>query len=138
MGGVTDTLAIDRTGTTALRRTLSLLMPVFLLAALMIMVADRADASTVGAGTAAAAAVSSGSGGTSVGAGAQINVRAIICAILVALRAGFGGFFGAIFDRLIAAFGCTAAPSGVPAPDETTMTMTMMTTTDRRHQLRFA
>jgi hypothetical protein len=115
MGGTIQTLDIDRAGPTAFRRTLALLLPVFVLAALMIMIADRADASTASAGAAVAAA-SVSAGGESAVAGAQINIRALICGILFALRAGFGSFFGFIFDRLIVAFGCTANPSGVPNP----------------------
>ncbi len=44
---------------------------------------------------------------------AQINFQAIVCPILLALRAAFGNFFGlgAVFDGLLAAFGCTV-PSG--------------------------
>jgi hypothetical protein len=111
MVGATHTVEIDGTGSAAFRRTLSLLLPVFLLAALMIMVADRADASTAaGAGVAAAAVTA---GGASTTAGAQINIAALVCSILSALRAAFGAFFGGIFDRLLAAFGCTAVPSGV-------------------------
>ena len=110
MGGATHTLEIEGTGSAAFRRTLSLLLPVFLLAALMIMVADRADASTAGAGVAAAAVTA---GGSSAAAGAQISIRALVCAILTSVRAAFGSFFGGIFDRLLAGFGCTAVPSGV-------------------------
>ena len=58
---------------------------------------------------AAAAVVGSSSG-------SQISFQAIICPILVALKALFGGLFGgrfvAIFDRLLLFFGCTVNPSG--------------------------
>ena len=110
MSGITEQLEINGSGQTAFRRTLSLLLPVFLLAALMMMVADRADASAAGS-TAAAAAVAAGSSasaGSTAGA-AQINFQAIVCPILLFLRAVFGGFFGlgAIFDALLVRFGCT-------------------------------
>jgi hypothetical protein len=116
MAGATHTLEIDGTGSAAFRRTLSLLLPVFLLAALMIMVADRADASTAGAGVAAAAVTA---GGSSTSAGAQLDIRGLVCSILSALRGAFGAFFGGIFDRILVAFGCTAVPSGVvPGGDD--------------------
>jgi len=41
----------------------------------------------------------------------QFDFRAIICPILLFLKAAFGPFFGGIFDGLLAAFGCTT-PSG--------------------------
>ena len=51
--------------------------------------------------------------GATASSAAQINIQAIVCPILLALRAAFGNFFGlgAIFDALLAAFGCTV-PSG--------------------------
>ncbi len=42
---------------------------------------------------------------------AQISIQAIVCPILLILRAIFGGFFGGIFDALLARFGCIV-PSG--------------------------
>jgi len=111
MSGTFQALEIDRGGPTAFRRTLSLLLPIFLLAALMMMVSDRADASTAGAGVAAAAVAASGAGGASAGA-AQFNFQAIICPILLFLRAIFGSFLGGLFDALLAAFGCVTQPSG--------------------------
>ncbi len=51
--------------------------------------------------------------GASASSAAQINFQAIVCPILFALKAAFGNFFGlgAVFDGLLAAFGCTG-PSG--------------------------
>ena len=109
MSGAFQALEIDGSGPTAFRRTLSLLLPIFLLAALMMMVSDRADASTAGAGVAATAVAASGAG---TAAAAQFDFRAIICPILLFLRAAFGPFFAGIFDSLLAAFGCIAQPSG--------------------------
>ena len=42
---------------------------------------------------------------------AQINIGAIVCPILLALKAIFGSFFGlgAIFDALLTAFGCNVS-----------------------------
>ena len=37
---------------------------------------------------------------------AQINIQAIVCPILLALRAVFGGFLGGFFDALLVRFGC--------------------------------
>ncbi len=110
MGGATQTFTIDGTGLNARRRVLSLLLPVLLLAAMLIMVADRADASTAGAGVAAAAVTAGATSST----GAQISISAIICPILRFLQAAFGPFFSGIFNSLLVAFGCIAAPSGVP------------------------
>jgi len=119
MGGNIATLQLDGHRPTVIRRTLSLLLPVFLLAALMIMVADRADASTAGAGVAAAAV---STGGASAGVGAidfEFDISSIVCPILLFVRAAFGPFFGGIFDSLLGAFGCTSQPSGVtPPPDD--------------------
>ncbi len=52
------------------------------------------------------------SGATASSAG-QFNFQAIVCPILLALKAAFGSFFGlgAVFDGLLAAFGC-GVPSG--------------------------
>ena len=111
MSGATQTFEIEGYGPTAFRRVLSLLLPVLLLAALMMVVADRADASTAAAGVAATATAS----GATAGA-AQINFQAIVCPILLALRAfflnsPFAGFLAGIFTSLLAAFGCVI-PSG--------------------------
>ena len=53
--------------------------------------------------------------GATASSAAQINFQAIVCPILLALRAAFGNFFGlgAIFNGLLAAFGCSV-PSGTP------------------------
>ncbi|MEA2900192.1 MAG: hypothetical protein QOH36_79 [Actinomycetota bacterium] len=108
MSGAIQALEIDGSGPTAFRRTLSLLLPIFLLAALMMMVGDRADASTAGAGVAATAVASSGA----AGAASQFSISAIVCPILLFLRAAFGPFFAGLFDSLLAAFGCITQPSG--------------------------
>jgi hypothetical protein len=39
-------------------------------------------------------------------ANAQINFQQIVCPILLALQQALGGFFAAIFNALLAAFGC--------------------------------
>ena len=51
--------------------------------------------------------------GGATASSAQINIQAIVCPILLALRAIFGHFFGlgAIFDGLLTRFGC-GVPSG--------------------------
>ena len=103
MSGAIQALEIDGGGPTAFRRVLSLLLPILLLAALMMMVSDRADAST---GSAGAVATASASGGS------QFSIQAIVCPILLFLRAAFGSFFAGIFDALLAAFGCITIPSG--------------------------
>ncbi|MEA2828897.1 MAG: hypothetical protein QOG43_3336 [Actinomycetota bacterium] len=105
MSGAIQALEIDGGGPTAFRRVLSLLLPVLLLAALMMMVSDRADASTAGAGVAATATAGAS-------AGSQFSIAAIVCPILLFLRAAFGPFFAGIFDSLLAAFGCITVPSG--------------------------
>jgi hypothetical protein len=104
MSGAIQALEIDGGGPTAFRRVLSLLLPILLLAALMMMVSDRADAS---AGSAGAVATASASGG-----GSQFSIQAIVCPILLFLRAVFGAFLAGIFDALLAAFGCITVPSG--------------------------
>jgi hypothetical protein len=108
-----QTLEINEFGPTAFRRTLSLLLPIFLLAALMMMVSDRADASTAGAGVAATAVASSGA----AGAASQFSISAIVCPILLAIRAAFGSgpfgsFVSAALQPLLVAFGCITQPSG--------------------------
>ena len=103
MSGPIQALEIDGGGPTAIRRVLSLLLPILLLAALMMMVSDRADAST-GSSGAVATASASGSGGQ--------FIQAIVCPILLFLRAVFGAFLAGIFDALLAAFGCITVPSG--------------------------
>ncbi|HEX7277946.1 MAG TPA: hypothetical protein VF244_11270 [Acidimicrobiales bacterium] len=67
----------------------------------------RRVASVGGAVATAAAMLFVVLGGTAASAG--ISLQAIVCPILLALRAGFGSFFGlgAVFDALLAAFGCT-------------------------------
>jgi hypothetical protein len=72
----------------------------------MMMVSDRADASTAGAGVAATATAGASAGGS------QFSIAAIVCPILLFLRAAFGPFFAGIFDSLLAAFGCITVPSG--------------------------
>ncbi|MEA2686408.1 MAG: hypothetical protein QOE93_1603 [Actinomycetota bacterium] len=113
MSGEIHAFEIDGAGPTALRRTLSLLLPMFLLAAMLLMVSDRADASVAAGATVAAASASSSSASASA---AQIDIgaliRAIVCPILGALASGpFGSFIGPIINRLRAAFGCPV-PSG--------------------------
>ena len=107
MSGTFEVLDLDRGGPTAFRRTLSLLLPIFLLAALMMMVSDRADASTAGAGVAATAVASSGAAAAS-----QFDAGAFICPILLFLAAAFGPAFAAFIQPLLVAFGCIAQPSG--------------------------
>ena len=104
MSGAIQALEIDGGGPTAFRRVLSLLLPILLLAALMMMVSDRADASSGSAGAVATASAS--------GAGSQFSIQAIVCPILLFLRAVFGSFLAGIFDALLAAFGCITVPSG--------------------------
>ncbi len=104
MSGAIQALEIDGGGPTAFRRVLSLLLPILLLAALMMMVSDRADASSGSAGAVATASAS--------GAGSQFSIQAIVCPILLFLRAVFGSFLAGIFDALLAAFGCITIPSG--------------------------
>ena len=105
MSGAIQALEIDGGGPTAFRRVLSILLPILLLAALMMMVSDRADASTGSAG-AVATASAAGAGGS------QFSIQAIVCPILLFLRAVFGSFLAGIFDALLAAFGCITVPSG--------------------------
>jgi hypothetical protein len=42
---------------------------------------------------------------------AQINLQAIVCPILLAIRGIFGGLIASIVDRLLQGFGCPT-PSG--------------------------
>lgn len=75
--------------------------------AMLVLVQDRADASPTN-GSVAAAVVVAGAGA------AQINIGAIVCPTLLAIRNAFastpfGGFVTPILNQLIIAFGC--APS---------------------------
>jgi hypothetical protein len=75
--------------------------------AMLVLVQDRADASPA-SGSVAAAVVVSGPGA------AQLEIGAITCPILLAVRAAFAnspfaGFVVPILNQLIVAFGC--APS---------------------------
>lgn len=118
MSGVIETLQIDQSGQPAFRRVMALLLPTFLVAGLLILVADRADASSARAGSAAAAVAASGATATaSASAGAQFSIRAIVCPILLALR-GLLPFLGGIIDALLVAFGCTTPSGPVVPPDD--------------------
>ena len=87
-------------------RLAAVLAGVALLFALVVLVQDRADATTA-AGGAVAAAVA--------GVDAQINFNQIFCAILLSIRNAFAGspFFGfiaAAINALLIAFGCIPSP----------------------------
>ena len=86
-------------------RLAAVLAGVALLFALVVLVQDRADATTSGGPVAAAVA----------GADAQINCSPIFCPILLSIRNAFAGspFFGfiaAAINALLIAFGCIPSP----------------------------
>ena len=107
---VGDVLVVGGTrGHAPARRVVATLVAIALLGAMLLVVADRAEAS---AGAPVAAAVS-------VDSAAQFSIPAIVCPILLFLRAAFGPFFGGIFDSLLAAFGCiNVSPGGPPDDDD--------------------
>lgn len=87
-----------------------MLVGLALIATMLLVVVDRADAAPVG-GKAAAVSVTAGA--------EQFSISAIVCPILLFLRAAFGPFFAGIFDSLLAAFGCiTVSPGGDPDDDD--------------------
>jgi hypothetical protein len=87
----------------------SVLVGLALIATMLLVVVDRAEAAP-----AAPAAAS-----LTVGGAEQFNIAAIVCPILLFLRAAFGPFFAGIFDSLLAAFGCiTVSPGGEPPDDD--------------------
>ena len=92
------------------RRVVSLLVGIALLATMLLLVADKAEAAP-GAGPAAALVVTGGDSG-------QFSIAAIVCPILLFLRAAFGPFFSGIFDSLLAAFGCINVSPGGPIDDD--------------------
>ena len=89
-------------------RLSSLLIAFAMLAGSLLLVQQQADAAPAGAGPVAAVAA------PGLDAAAQINIQAIVCPILFAVRDAFddgpfGGFVTPILNQLLAAFGCTAS-----------------------------
>ena len=81
-----------------------------LVAGSLLLIQQRADAAPASSAVSAAVA-----GAALDGVQAQLgNFSSIVCAILLAVRSAFAGFFGGfvtpIIDSLLVAFGC--APSG--------------------------
>jgi hypothetical protein len=92
------------------RRVVSLIVALALFASMLLLVADKAEAAP-SAPVAAAVSVDA--------ATAQFNISAIVCPILLFLRAAFGPFFAGIFDSLLAAFGCiNVSPGGPTTTDD--------------------
>ena len=88
---------------------MSLLVALALFASMLFVVADRAEA-------APAAPVATATVSADVG---QFSIPAIVCPILLFLRAAFGPFFAGIFDSLLAAFGCiNVSPGGPTTTDD--------------------
>ena len=91
------------------RRVVSVMVAVAMLGALLLVVADRAEASPSSVAVASVVAPES----------AQFGISQIVCPILLFLRAAFGPFFSGIFDSLLAAFGCiNVSPGGPPDDDD--------------------
>ena len=107
---VGDVVMVGSRGHAPARRVVSLLVGIALLATMLLLVADKAEAAPA-AGPAAALVVSGGDS-------AQFSIPAIVCPILLFLRAAFGPFFSGIFDSLLAAFGCINVSPGGSIPDD--------------------
>ncbi len=110
---VGDVLVVggSRVGHAPARRAVSVLVGLALIATMLLVVVDKADAAPV-SGDTAALVVGAGDAG-------QLSISAIVCPILLFLRAAFGPFFAGIFDSLLAAFGCiNVSPGGDPDDDD--------------------
>jgi hypothetical protein len=97
-------VAGENQGLAPTRRIVSLVVALALFASMLLVVADKAEAAP--AASVATATVSADA--------AQFSISAIVCPILLFLRAAFGPFFAGIFDSLLAAFGCIAVSPGGP------------------------
>ena len=88
-----------------LRRRVTALIAALALVLAMFALIQHFDASPAGAGIAASADVGDGNA-------AQIDIRQIVCPILIAIRNAFantpfGGFVTPILNAIIQAFGCS-------------------------------